>query len=227
MVDRSDGDRPLQLGHHPGEELVAVGLVGDGVHREVEPRERGKEHGHLDQLDRHVLQAGHMVGRPTDPARHHLVLHRDDAEQQEEQEHRHREQQHLHQLGDDESGDEVAALVAGHLGLVHQVVCPPSGQVFTSEASGVPAQHASIRVRSSSAPTRSSSSGSRTTKNPSPITENSSTVSHRAPASMVAATCQTSALMNRNVTNTSSSGSARVTIGMICGRLDRVRASPR
>ena len=52
---------------------------------------------------------------------------------------------------------------------------------------------------------------------------NMSTVSHSTPPSRFEATCQTSALMKRNVTNSSSSGSARVTIGSSIGRLPIVR----
>ena len=51
------------------------------------------------------------------------------------------------------------------------------------------------------------------------------TASHMTPPSRVEETCQTSALMNRNVTNSSSSGSARVTSGNISPRLRRVRAT--
>ena len=52
---------------------------------------------------------------------------------------------------------------------------------------------------------------------------NSSTVTHSTPPSSVAETCHTSALMNRNVMNSRSSGSARVTIGKSSRRLRIVR----
>ena len=87
------------------------------------------------------------------------------------------------------------------------------------DSSGVPRSAARIRISSSLWSEESSSSGSRTIRNSTAITANSSTVSQSTPPSRCEASCQTSALMNRNVTNTSSSGSARATIGSSSRRL--------
>ena len=90
-------------------------------------------------------------------------------------------------------------------------------------SSGVPWQRAASRPGSVSSSTRSISSGSRTSRNATAIAAKSSTASASTPGSRELATIQTSVLMNRKVTNSSSRGSARVTSGNIIPTLRRVR----
>ena len=87
----------------------------------------------------------------------------------------------------------------------------------------MPWQPDTTRAGSRSLSKISISSGSRTSRNATATTLNSSTVSHITAPSSAAATIHTSVLMKRNVMNSSSSGSARVTSGNSSPRLPRVR----
>ena len=141
--------------------------------------------------------------------------------------HRDREQQHLGGLGDQQHQDQVPALVARDVAVAVRArsrrrslsSSSPTGcsigvdrvaatdEVDVDEVVdpvhllGQPDQQEADRDRARTA------AASATAREPSRVAES----------------CQTSALMKRNVMKSSSSGSARVTIGSSCRRLPRVR----
>ncbi len=148
------------------------------------------------------------------------VGHDQRAEDHQEHEDRDRQQQHLHQLHDHQHQDEVPAREAGHLGVRRGV----AGRVLDQLAAGLARAACPRRRRAGTGRRRRRRRGrppraAAPARNAAPSTRNSSAVSHSAPAPRFEATCQTSVLMNRNVMNSSSSGSARVAIGSSVRRL--------
>ena len=200
------------------EELLAVGLVGDGRDGEVEPGEGREEHRDLEQLHRDVVSpAGACASCPARPPSPASVIDRATPKTMRNTKHRQRRAAAPAPTWTTSStSDQVPALVAGHLGVRRAGRRPgPATSSRQASSSGVPRQaSSSIRVVDVvvGAVDLLGQPHQQERRPPSSSEQQHGQPQH-ARRRGCEATCQTSVLMNRNVMKSSSSGSARVVIG--------------